>query len=230
MILLPVFLLGILLALGCQTNPAFEKYDDEVDQEMGLIEKVPVYVWDRFLDLTDVGQADLGFGDGFLLNIHATKWVQLGGGYRDAVCFGYLPRSFGLWYDDRTEGGVALPPLLNLYYKNQHRMALWGTKTLFDHDVTHKGADYMNNKTNHWSDIGVSFHLFLVGADVGVSPFQIFDFVFGFFGMPFLIPIDPVGFGTELDVANDDVRAREVRNDSDLPYYNYTLDPYPPGR
>jgi hypothetical protein len=225
-----ILLLTILLfvfSLGCQTNPKLQAYDEDVDEEMSLFMKVPVYIWDRFLDLTDIVQLDVGFGDGFLLNAHATKWLQMGAGYRDGVCFGMMPRSFGMWYEDRTEGGLAMAPILNMYYKNYTREALWGTTTLFDHDVVYQGVDHMSNGTAHWSDIGVSFHLFLAGFDFNISPFQIFDFVFGFFGMPFIVPVDPVGFGTEIDTGNDDLRARKVRNDSDMPYYNYTLDPHP---
>ncbi|MBU0756043.1 MAG: hypothetical protein KJ645_12945 [Planctomycetes bacterium] len=213
----------MILAVGCQTNPKFAAYDEKVDENMGMGAKIPLYFWDRFLDLTDVAQVNLGFGDGFLVNAHATKWMQLGAGYRDAVCFGFMPRSFGMWYDNRTEGGIAVPPFMNLYYKEQCREALWGSSTLFNHDVSYKGADYLCNDTAHWSDFGVSLHFFLIGLDVNVSPFQVFDAFFGFLGMPFLIPIDPIGFGTEIDVGNDDLRARNVRNASDLNYYNYTL-------
>jgi hypothetical protein len=229
-LLLSVFVFSIVVFVACQSNPKLDAYNDQVDEEMGMATKVGVYIWDRFMDLTDVAYVDLAFGDGFLLNAHATKWVQLGAGYRDGVCFGFLPRSFGMWYDDRTEAGAAVPPFFNLYYKKQYREALWGTTTLFDHDVDFAGADYLSNDTQHWTDIGVSLHLFPVGIDAGISPYEVFDFVFGWFGMPFLVPVDPVGVGTELDVANDDSRARWVRKDSDLPYYNYALDPQPKDR
>jgi hypothetical protein len=226
-VLLPILLVAVFLA-GCQTSPKFQTYNDHVDEEYSLAMKIPVYFWDRFLDLTDIFTLDLGVGDGFLLNAHATKWVQLGAGYRDGICFGILPRSFGLWHEDRTEGGLALAPFLNMYYKNMQREALWGTTTLFDHDVYYKGVDHMSNDTAHWSDIGFNVHFFLVGLDAGVSPYQIFDFVFGWFGAPFLVPVDPVGFGTEIDPGNDDLRARKVRNDSaEMPYYDYVLDPHP---
>jgi len=217
-------LLLILASFGCQSNPKLNEYDKQVDEEISLAMKVPVYFWDRFLDLTDIVQVDLAFGDGFLFNLHSTKWMQVGAGYRDGVCFGFLPRSFGMWYEDRTEGGVAFLPIANMYWKNIKREALWGSTTLFDHDVEYKGVDHMS-KVGNWHDLGVSLHLAVIGADVTVSPFQAFDFVLGFFGMPFLIPIDPIGFGSEIDVANDDVRARKVRNDSAMPYYNYPLNP-----
>jgi hypothetical protein len=225
-------LLSILLicgAMGCQYNQKFSNYDEKVDEDMGLMMKVPVYFWDRFLDLTDIVQLDLGFGGGALFNVHVTKGFQVGAGYRDAVCFGFLPRSFGMWYEEREEVGLAIAftPFHELYYKEYAREGLWGTTTLFDHDVYVEGQDSLSHEATHNFDIGVSLH-FLMGMDVNVSPFQAFDFVFGWFGMPFLVPVDPVGFGTELDVANDDSRARDVRNaDPDMPYYNYNRAPYP---
>jgi len=222
-VLLSILVLAVTFT-SCQTNPKFQEYNDQVDEEFGMAMKVPVYFWDRFLDLTDIVTLNLGIGDGFLFNAHATKWLQLGAGYRDGVCFGVLPRSFGMWYEYRKEGGLALAPLFGLYYKNLQREALWGTTTLFDHDVYYKGADHMSNDTSHWSDIGVNFHFFLVGVDAGISPYEIVDFVFGWFGMPWLVPVDPVGFGTEVDPGNDDLRARKVRNDSDLPYYEFIID------
>jgi len=226
-VLIPVLML-LACTFACQTNPKMEAYDDQVDEELGLAMKVPVYFWDRFLDLTDVVQLNLGFGDGFLFNIHATKLFQMGLGYRDGVCVGLMPRSFGMWHEDRVEGGVAFPIFFgDLYYKNLQREALFGTPTLFDHDVCFTGADHRSNDSHHWSDLGFSLHLFVLGLDAELSPVQVFDFVFGFFGMPYLIPVDPIGFGTELDIANDDMRARLVRNASDMPYYLYNQDSRP---
>jgi hypothetical protein len=225
-VLLTILVVALSLT-SCQTNPKFQAYNDQVDEEQSMAMKVPGYFWDRFLDLTDIVTFDLGFGDGFLFNAHATKWLQLGVGYRDGVCFGVLPRSFGMWYENRKEGGLALAPFVGLYFKNLQREALWGTTTLFEHDVLYQGVDHMSNDTSHWSAIGVNLHLFLVGVDAGISPYEIFDFIFGWFGMPFLVPVDPVGFGSEVDTANDDLRARKVRNDSDMPYYDFLLDPHP---
>jgi len=228
-IIILISMLLVLTSIGCQTSPKLVDYNDQVDQEYSALTKVPVYFWDRFLDFTDIAQLNLGFGDGFLMNMHLTKWMQMGVGYRDGVCVGFMPRSFGIWHEDRTEGGLAFMPLTSMYWKDIKREALFGTQTLFNHDTCYAGVDHMSNDIAHWSDLGVSLHLFLIGADLNLSPFQAFDFVFGFFGMPWLIPVDRVGFGTEIDVGNDDVRAREFRNDSDLPYYNYTLDPHPKG-
>ena len=228
-ITLLISILLICSAMGCQYSQNFSDYNDKVDDETGFIMKVPVYFWDRFLDLTDIVQVDLGFGGGALLNVHVTKGFQLGAGYRDAVCFGLLPRSFGMWYEERSEVGLAIvfTPFQGLYYKEYAREGLWGTTTLFDRDVFVEGQDHMTNEVTHSCDIGVTVHA-LMGIDVNVSPYQAFDFVFGFLGMPFLVPVDPVGVGTELDVANDDTRARKVRNaDPDMPYYNYGIEPYP---
>lgn len=221
-VLLPLLLLAA--TVGCQTNPKFQEYNDRVDEEMGPVMKVPVYLWDRFLDLTDIVQLNLAFGGGALFNVHATKAFQFGGGYRDGVCFGLQPRSFGMWHEIRGEGGISFAPFFLLYYKDYSQEALWGTTTLFDRDIQLEGMDYLSNRVTHVGDVGISVHA-IVGLDLNVSPFQFLDFVFGFFGMPFLVPVDPIGFGTELDLGNDDLRARKVRNDYDgLNYYAYYLE------
>ncbi len=226
-----IVLLSMLVVLAaltaCQTNPKFEAYNEKVDEEQSAAMKIPIYFWDRLLDLTDIFRVNLSVGDGALANAHFTKALQAGFGYRNAVCFGVMPRSFGMWHEDRIEGGVTFTPMFNFYYMNCERDALWGTKTLFDHNIAYRGSDFQNNDTSHWSSVGVAIHLFVIGADADIIPFEIGDFVLGWFGIPWIIPVDPIGFGTESDVANDDLRAREVRNDhSDLPYYDYTVNPH----
>jgi len=210
----------IVALVGCQTNPKFESYDNTVQDMMEEESTNPVcvYLLDRFLDLTDIVQLNLAIGDGGLFNLHITKAFQLGFGKRDGVCFGFMPRSFGMWHEDRQEGGLRISPYM-VYYKKCDREALWGTTTLFDHDCSFEGADHKNNCVTDASAIGLSTQGYL-GVDVNVSPFQVADFIFGFFGMPFIIPVDPIGFGTEIDVPNDDFRARKARNSSDLPYYD----------
>ena len=182
-LMLALFVVG---SIGCQTNPKFKDYDKKIDEKISPVQKIPTYFKDRLLDLTDIGQVNLAVGRGALANLHGTKGLQFGVGYRDGVCFGYAPRSFGMWHESRTEGGFALAPLMHLYYKNCSREALWGTSTLFERDTCFRGADHLSNDISHYSDIGFSLHA-LLGLDVNISPFQIFDFVTGFFGMPFQI-------------------------------------------
>lgn len=209
--------------VGCQTayqfeeNEAYHAYRKEVDEWTGL-EKVGIYFKDRALDAADVVTFDLSLGDGFLANAHATKWLQIGGGYFNGLCYGTLRRSFGTWHDDRTEAGLAAG--FNLYWIDIKRTPIWGTSTLFDQEFKYEGPDYLDNRYRHWSDIGASLHLAFLGFTLNFSPFQAVDFVVGVFALP---SIYPTVIGPEMDPADDDTRAR-LREKYGLPFYEYSLE------
>jgi hypothetical protein len=214
--------LGLSL-FGCQSsykfqeNEAFQAYQKEVNEWTGL-EKVGIYFKDRFLDAMDIVTFDISVGDGFLATAHATKWLEIGAGYFNGLRYGMLRRSFGTWYDDRTEGGLAIG--FNLYWEDVKRTPMWGTSTLFDQEFAYEGPDYLDNRDRHWSDIGGTFHLAFLGTTINFSPFQAVDFVVGIFALP---TIYPTVFGPEMDPADDDTRAR-LRVKYGLPYYQYTLE------
>lgn len=214
--------LGLSL-VGCQSSYKFEEsesykaYRKEVDQWTGL-EKVGIYFKDRALDLTDIVTADLSLGDGFLVNAHATKFLQAGGGFFNGLRYGLLRRSFGTWHDDRTEGGIAAG--FNLYWVDVKRTPIWGTSTLFDQEFKYEGPDYLDNRDRHWSDFGATVHFAFLGASLNVSPFQLVDFVAGVFAIP---SIYPTILGPEMDPADDDTRAR-LRAKYGLPFYEYSLE------
>jgi hypothetical protein len=105
----------------------------------------------------DIVTFDISVGDGFLATAHATKWLEIGAGYFNGLRYGMLRRSFGTWYDDRTEGGLAIG--FNLYWEDVKRTPMWGTSTLFDQEFAYEGPDYLDNRDRHWSDIGGTFHL-----------------------------------------------------------------------
>ena len=216
--------LALLATTGCQhsmkfeSSPEFEAYSQEVNEWTGS-EKLGIYVADRFHDLMDIAQFDLAVGDGFLLNAHATKFLQVGGGYmNNGLRWGHLKRGWGAWSDDRVEGGIACG--FNLYWEDVERQAVWGTPGLFTNDYAYEGPDYLDSHGRNWSDIGAHAHLFWIGLNANVSPFEAVDFVTGIFGLPniYLTPLSP-----GMDLGDDDTRAR-LRAKYDLPYYEYTLE------
>jgi hypothetical protein len=209
---------------GCQqsykfeSSPEFEAYSQEVNEWTGW-EKVGIYFKDRALDFVDVAQMDLSVGDGFLANVHATKFAQVGGGYMNhGMRWGVLKRSAGAWSDDRVEGGLAAG--FNLYWVDIERQPLWGTSTLFDHEFAYEGADYLSNRDRHWSDIGGTLHVAWLGLNLNFSPYEAFDFVSGVFAFP---SIYATPFSPEMDPGDDDTRAR-LREKYKLPHYQYTLE------
>lgn len=223
-ILLGAGLVALLATSGCQhsykftSSPGFEAYSQEVNNWTGS-EKIGIYAKDRFLDVLDILQADVSLGDGFLVNAHATKWLQAGGGYMNhGLRWGLLKRSAGTWSDDRVEGGVAAG--FNLYWVDIERIPVWGTSTLFEHEFAYEGPDYLSNHDRHWSDIGAQAHLLFAGVSLNVSPFEFADFVTGLIAFP---SIYAGPFSPEMDLADDDTRAR-LREKYDLPHFEYTLE------
>ncbi|MBK6940239.1 MAG: hypothetical protein IPH13_08540 [Planctomycetes bacterium] len=213
-----------LAATGCQhsykfqSSPEFQQYSEEVNQWTGT-EKVGIYLKDRFLDLADIVQADLSVGDGFLVNAHATKWLQAGGGYMNhGLRWGLLKRSAGTWSDDRVEGGVAAG--FNLYWVDIKRLPVWGTSTLFQNEFAYEGPDYLNNHDRHWSDLGGNLHFAFIGANLNASPYEAVDFLLGILAIPTIYagPLSP-----EMDLGDDDTRAI-LREKYCLPHYEYTLE------
>ncbi len=223
-LVLGVAALAVVATVGCQhsykftSSPEFEAYSREVNEWTGM-EKTGIYLKDRFLDLTDILQFDLSVGDGFLANVHATKWLQIGGGFmNNGLRWGMLKRSAGTWSDDRVEGGVAAG--FNLYWVDLARTPVWGTSTLFENEFAYEGPDYLDNHDRHWSDFGATLHLFWIGANINASPFELLDAVLGIFALPSIYagPLSP-----EMDLADDDTRAR-LREKYNLPHYEYTLE------
>lgn len=221
---LSVGALALLSTTGCQhsykftSNPAFEAYQQEINQWTGN-EKIGIYLKDRALDFFDILQADVSAGDGWVANAHVTKWLQAGGGYMNhGLRWGLLKRAAGTWSDDRVEGGVAAG--FNLYWVDIERIPIWGTSTLFEHEFSYEGPDYLCNRDRHWSDVGAQLHMAWVGASVNFSPCEAMDFMMGLFAFP---SIYAGPFSPELDVGDDDTRAR-LREKYDLPHYEYTLE------
>jgi len=223
-IILSLGALALVTSTGCQQSykftsaPEFERYSREINEWTGL-EKTGIYLKDRFLDLFDVVQFDLSLGDGFLVNAHATKWLQAGGGFLNhGLRWGMLKRSMGTWSDDRVEGGLAAG--FNLYWVDIERMPIWGTSTIFEHEFAYEGPDYLSNHDRHWSDVGGNLHFAWLGANVNVSPYEAIDFVLGVLALPSIYagPLSP-----EMDLGDDDTRAR-LRAKYDLPHFEYTLE------
>jgi len=223
-ILLSAGVVALLATSGCQhsykftSSPGFDAYSQEINNWTGS-EKIGIYAKDRFLDLFDIIQADLSAGDGFLVNAHATKWLQAGGGYMNhGLRWGLLKRSAGTWSDDRVEGGIAAG--FNLYWVDIDRIPVWGTSTLFEHEFSYEGPDYLSNHDRHWSDIGAQVHLAWLGASLNASPYEAADFLLGILALPsiYASPLSP-----EMDIGDDDTRAR-LREKYDLPHFEYTLE------
>ncbi|MHC4924528.1 MAG: hypothetical protein ACYTG4_10705 [Planctomycetota bacterium] len=179
----------------------------QVDKEFserhpGFLGWFTTYWKDRLLDLHDIVQFDVAVGRGFVVNVRPTEYGQLGLGWYDGAKVGWRKRASGWWTEDRVERGFG-----PFYWLEVKRSADWGTKTLFNHNYDYTGWDIWEEDTKaaerDWADVGASVVIFFFGADVNVSPVEIFDAVFGWDPISFIQNI--WGYHTpNFDLSGDD--------------------------
>jgi hypothetical protein len=140
------------------------------------------YFLSRWYDLCDCVDFSVGGGPGFLINAHATKLAQIGGGYSDAYHVGFRGRSAGFWREKRHEIGVSL-----LYYQKIKRERITGWVESFRSDKMDldTSAVYANAVDRGFTGVGVTVHA-LVLVDVNVRPMQALDFALGWFTIDIL--------------------------------------------
>ncbi len=167
------------------------------------------WIWfrDRWMDLWDVVEADIAFGQGFGVNAHATEILQAGMGTWEGTSMGLRGRAWGMWEESKTHRGLG-----PWYWIDVERSPLWGTKNLFDHEYEYTGWDIMEETGDKaidqdWTSIGASAQVLAVGAHVAASPLEAVDFIAG------LIPVGLVvnWFGVNkpiFDIMEDDTYSR----------------------
>jgi len=204
-----VLLLGLAALLGgCVNTAEYEAYREEYDG-WPYYKKVGVAVKDLVLDYGDVVSVESGAGEGFLAHVQATKIAELGGGYANTVKVLYDRRAAGFVSERRKEGGIG-----PVYYRSKTFEPITGTAKLVD-EVPRTLDDFTirHNEDSHWLDIGAGLHVVFVGADVRVSPKEIFDAVGTTITFPYTVVLRPVlsWFNIsppELDFAEDDTAAQ----------------------
>ncbi|MEI6234571.1 MAG: hypothetical protein WCT04_16070 [Planctomycetota bacterium] len=161
-----------------QTNGAYKYVDDSPN----LKQQTSHYFLSRWYDLIDIVDFSFGAGPGFLINAHATKFVQVGFGYSDAYRIGFRGRSAGVWREKRLEAGVSI-----LYYQKVKRERITGWVEDFRADKMDldTATVYANNNDRAYSGIGATIHA-LILVDVNIRPMQAADFILGWFGVDIL--------------------------------------------
>jgi hypothetical protein len=131
-------------------------------EKPGLVGKILWYLPNRVLDLMDIFRVRAKVGPGLEVGARFTDAFSFYGGASHSVYAGLPgPRNDPEW-----------PAFLGL--QHQKGMVLMGVDAT---DVMPYPPEY------EYSEIGLSAHLLLVGADIGVSPVEFFDFLAGWFGV-----------------------------------------------
>jgi hypothetical protein len=174
------------------------KQRPEVDRS--IFARVLLYLPDRVLDMADVFSFDVHFGLGAYANVHVTRALQAGGGFRAVGGIGWHDqRSLGL--QSQSVAGVAALGLGTQAYG----ASMVGTSGVFSTGDAMAGLhrpsmEIYQEYLDYWA-IGASVTAGIVGVDFDFHPIELVDALLGF---------------TTLDILNDDFgRTRGLRLTSD---------------
>jgi len=225
---------GLLLAAlgGCQASPDEDRFFRYEHDRWSIGDKFKSYMTDVAYDVCDVFTVDVGWGktanghyhaspygyflaNWIYLNVHLTKYAELGYGNWSGMKAGMLGRGMGVWREERYDGGFSLGLIQN-YSVNAVRVPTRGNSQLASRYLDAHGYNIDLDQHNHWGDFGASLYFFILpGFDVNVSPFEALDAVAGFFNN-YPNPVELTGhampwdIGT--DIANDDTRPSNYDN------------------
>jgi hypothetical protein len=139
-------------------------------------------------DATDLFRADLSFGCGTDMGLHimATKQLQLKSySYEKVVRIGFGTRMIGGITEDREDWWLGPKVIGKGYWRcRTHPMATLsslGVKTQSDVDAPWQTFNESND------EFGLGFHFLVIGARLGVRPWEFIDFIANFVGL------DPCG-------------------------------------
>jgi hypothetical protein len=147
--------------------------------------RVLLYLPDRVLDLMDVVTVGVHFGLGAFVDAHATRAMQLAGGFRSTGGLGlHDQRSLGM--KAQAEAGLTVVAAGGQSYVG----GLIGTSgALGGFDSTaglHQPGDRLYQEFRDYWAVGASATALMVGFEADLHPIQLVDFLTGFVGIDLL--------------------------------------------
>lgn len=151
------------------------KSSDKDGEGLSIQRQAGHYFLNRWYDLIDCVDFSVGAGPGMMFNAHATKLVQVGGGYMNAKQVGFRGRNAGIWKEKRTEVGVSL-----LYYQKIEREHINGWVENFRTDKMDldTSAIYANDHDRSFLGVGATVQAGIM-VNANFRPMQALDFVLG---------------------------------------------------
>jgi hypothetical protein len=141
------------------------------------------YVANTVADASDVVRLDVAVGYGSGMGIHAmiTKLVQVEGySYENIHRLGTGPRSVGIWRESRHDWALSVIRTQSIYDDQIKLLAPSYPAMLAKIDSGPRGEQCSAGET--WDEVGLGFYLFVVGARVGVRPYELWDLAVGLIG------------------------------------------------
>lgn len=139
---------GLLLAAlgGCQASPDEDRFFRYEHDRWSIGDKFKAYAMDVAYDVCDIFTVNVGWGktanghyhaspygyflaNWIYLNVHLTKYAELGYGNWSGMKAGMLGRGMGVWREERYDGGFSLGLIQN-YSVNAVRVPTRGNSQL----------------------------------------------------------------------------------------------------
>ncbi len=157
-------LAGLVLTAVAAFSPASmaqeaEPAPQEITEPKGVGHRLLFYLPNRVLDLLDVVRARVRIGPGLAVGVRATEWATVFIG-------GYTTVYVGL---PGPRGRAELPPLYGREVETGARLLITGDTTQGE-----------NSPRYAPDELGAGAQLGILGADAGVSPAELLDFLGGF--------------------------------------------------
>ena len=218
-LLAPLALLAVSFA-GCQVYDydqveLSEEYQTvaDVKRDWSYTDRVYISAKDTWWDFWDIVTIDASFGDGFILNAHATRLAQAGLGWFDGLRVGWNQRASGTWAERGYEYGLG-----PFYWRDKAKEAVYGNRILFEQDLAYTGFELDKNHVDGEKfDLGARVHLAWVGLEADVHPKEILDFFFSVGGFAYTVLLWPIGAAYDLDPPeidlSDDNELSRLRRD-----------------
>ncbi len=147
----------------------------------------------RFYDFLDILELNLGIDSKFsLFAVGSVEPIAVGLGLYESEKFGFDGRMAGQWKESRAEVDLAIESFVQ--YKKEPG---WGNRYLFnpyyspfenkvegDDEFLFYRWGFSQRLYDHerrFLDITAEAHLLVIGVDIGVSPIELMDFLFGLF-------------------------------------------------
>ena len=140
------------------------------------------YFYDRGQDFVDVWRLGLTYGPGALVNVRATKLLQVGFGGVDVFKMGMKGRAYGFWREFRGEGGVSL-----VYFTHYDKDFISGNSLLREEMAIPQpdaGEEVLADVDPFYGDrnfleVGFTLHVFFVGVEFALDLYSLLDFLGG---------------------------------------------------
>ena len=150
---------------------------------------------DRNDDAAEILRLNAGLGPGLLVNAHVTRCIALGAGAHEARRYGFRNGHGWIWDERRYDTNLIVPIW---GWEDVDAVAYGGMPVTLvrgdERDPLPPGEEpsfwhcageplTINNPNRGWLEVSANVHAIFVGVDVGLDVGELFDYLFGWFGI-----------------------------------------------